>query len=803
MPHYLKLRNKTRYNGFHALLLGSALASCAWSNMVVAQETPDQTSQADEARLGSGDIVVTARRRAESLQRVPAAITAFDADQLAQRSINTQSDLQTTVPGLTLRQTQGQNSLTYSIRGQTVDAFSGSSTAVVPYVNDVQLNNGGAASFFDLSSIQVLKGPQGTLFGRNATGGAVLYTTAKPVNAFEGYGQFRVGNFGLLEAQGAINIPIVDDKILLRAAFDVIHRKGYIFNDYYDQKVGKTSRQSGRLSLTLNPSEALTNTTVFEYDRSGGTNTGASYLYSVYQCGEVNNGTPLACGAAGTYNPAAFDSAFGAGAWNQYLAAHPNAFPGGLNAYLDEQQRRGPWYTNAVSKSDHKGRDWFVTNTTSYELGSDLELKNIFGVSNSYARDNQIQNADPYGIQFTENLLSGLSGNRTKVSQWSNELQLQGKAFDGDLTYIVGAYYQYTNTHIIYPQTYFDLRPLVPISGYSVDYRVKDKTQALFTQGTYDLGTLTGAEGLRITAGIRYTWEQISLDHLALSPNFGTPRQKVKFSDPSWEAGLEFQATPQLLTYIKTRGSFRAGGLNGVAPPILAPASEGGDLFGSEHTKDIEAGLKFGGQVMGRPAHFNIALFNQWVSGVQRVQFPIVNGNVIAVTINVPKAEVRGLEVDTSIRPAAWLELGASGAHTKAEYTGDTALLFGQLFKFGPYPDTPKWSGTAYAVVTLPIPESVGILRLRGETYAQTGQYFSSTAATSTPRTRLPGYALVNGRLDLSEINGTGLSAGLFVKNLLKKGYFLGGLPQGVAFGVNAASVGEPRTYGLDVKYQF
>ncbi|MBZ9650322.1 TonB-dependent receptor [Sphingobium sp. 3R8] len=785
----------------NALLACCILTSPAWSCAVYAGEVPQSDGATQHSE--SGDIVVTARRRAESLERVPAAITAFSADQLIQRSITTQSDLQTSVPGLTMRQTQGQNSLTYSIRGQTVDAFSGSPTAVVPYVNDVQLNNGGAASFFDLASIQVLKGPQGTLFGRNATGGAVLYTTVAPTNILEGYAQVRAGNFGLLAVQGALNIPLVDDRVLLRVAFDITHRNGFIFNDYYDEMIGKTSRQNGRVSLTLKPTERLTNTTVFEYDRTGGTNTGASYLYSLYQCGEGNNGLNLACGAAATYNPTAMDATFGPGAWNQYLAAHPGTFPGGINALAEQQRQRGPWYTYAVSRSDHRGRDWFVTNTTNFELGEDLTLKNILGVSRSDTRDNQIQTADPYGIQLTVNPTSGMSGNRAKISQWSNELQLQGKAFDGALNFIVGAYYQHTKNHISYPQSYFDLLPFVPRSGYTPDFELKNENEAIFAQGTYDLGSITGLNGLRVTAGLRYTWEQVSLEHLPLSPVFGALEQKAKFSDPSWEAGFEYQATPTLLAYVKTRGGFRAGGLNGVAPPIPVTADRGGDLFESEHVKDVEAGLKYGGRAFSRPARLNIAVFNQWINGIQRVQFPVVNGNVIAVTVNVPRAEVRGIEIDGSINPAPWLEIGASGAHTNAKFTRDTTVLFGQVFKFGPYPDTPRWSGSAFATLFASLPQDIAKIRLRGEVYAQTGQYFSSTAGTTTPRTRLPGYALVNARLDLTEIKGTELTAGIFAKNLLNKGYFLGGLPQGSAFGSNAASVGEPRTYGVELRYAF
>ena len=153
------------------------------------------------------EVVVTARRRSENLSRVPTAITVISAEELKQRSIRTDSDLQFAVPGLTIRQTQGNNSLTYSIRGQSADTFSGSPSAVIAYLDEVPLSISGASTFYDLESVQVLKGPQGTLFGRNTTGGAVLYTTAKPTNETEGMLRVRGGNYELREVEGMLNIP--------------------------------------------------------------------------------------------------------------------------------------------------------------------------------------------------------------------------------------------------------------------------------------------------------------------------------------------------------------------------------------------------------------------------------------------------------------------------------------------------------------------------------------------------------------------------------------------------------------------
>src|SRR5690606_1421276 len=159
--------------------------------------------------------------------------------------------------------------------------------AVIAYLNEVPLTIGSASSFYDLESVQVLKGPQGTLFGRNTTGGAVLYTTAKPVDETQALIRTRIGNLELREVEGMVNVPL-SDAVWLRAAFNIIERDGYIDNLLNGDELGELDRKSGRISLTIQPSESFSNTTVFQYTDVGGTNTGASYTYSVYQPGQTH-----------------------------------------------------------------------------------------------------------------------------------------------------------------------------------------------------------------------------------------------------------------------------------------------------------------------------------------------------------------------------------------------------------------------------------------------------------------------------------------------------------------------------------
>lgn len=165
------------------------------------------------------EVMVTAQRKEENLERTPVTVAVVTSEDLVKLAVVREEDLRSAAPGLTIRSTASSNQLNYAIRGQSLDAFSNSVPGVLPYFNEVQIGgDGGSSSFYDLGSVQVLKGPQGTLFGRSATGGAVLFTSQKPTNAFGGYVSAGGGDYGLKKAEGAINVPLATDTALARLA---------------------------------------------------------------------------------------------------------------------------------------------------------------------------------------------------------------------------------------------------------------------------------------------------------------------------------------------------------------------------------------------------------------------------------------------------------------------------------------------------------------------------------------------------------------------------------------------------------
>lgn len=237
----------------HLLLSGIALLSVTTFNAsAIAQTNSNATSPAqasdqspdtptNKADVGtSADIVVTAQRRSERLSRVPISVVSISAETLQSKVISSEQDLGTTVPGLLVKNGQTANQLSYSMRGQTLDPFSGTSPAVLPYLNEVPYSPyNTATSFFDLNSIQVLKGPQGTLFGRNATGGAVLYTTPMPGDEVSGNLVVRGGQRETFQLQGAIDLPLAKDLLTVRLAGDISKQKGFILNRFTGNTLGQ------------------------------------------------------------------------------------------------------------------------------------------------------------------------------------------------------------------------------------------------------------------------------------------------------------------------------------------------------------------------------------------------------------------------------------------------------------------------------------------------------------------------------------------------------------------------------------
>lgn len=763
-------------------------------DMVDAEGPPAPSTTANNV------IVVTAQRREEALSRVPVAVSAFNAEILQDRLVTSEQDLASLVPGLIVKSGQNSNQVSFTLRGQTLDPFSGTSPAVLTYINEAPLTEGNTSTaFFDFASLQVLKGPQGTLFGRNATGGAILYETVRPGDEFGGYVTVRGGERDLFQLQGAVDIPIIPGSLEVRVAGDYVTQNGYLRNANTGNTLGDTESLSGRITIVMRPSERIENTLVAQYSDFGGTE-GAGGLYSIHSCGETNNGYALTAtldcvyGLNSPFAPTLGDGPPGPGTW-------PGAVPG----YLAYQQQNpfDVWLTYDLPHSAHTA---FITNTTEIELSDELTLKNIFSYGNAFARTPGILTGSPFGslsLYNNSGLGNGPPGGETFDSErFSNEIQLQGTIMDDRLNFIVGGFYSSTDKTEYIP-VIVGSELATPLADIAYFYMNENRSRAVFAQASYAI-----TDQLTATLGGRYTWETVRLRQgtgSLFNLNGNTPlAQEADLQDPSWTVNLQYQIDDDNMVYLAHRGSFRAGNFNGTVVPF-------NDLnfFQNETTYDFEFGYKFAGYLGTVPSRFNLAIYNQEVSNAQHAIYAVIAGNPAGFTVNVPHKRIRGFEVDGNFVLSEWLEVGFAGAYTDAQYTDNIVDLSlqtgtpGYTIPFDSYPDAPEWSGSVYAEVTLPVAASMGEMSIRGDVFGQTSSFFSSNEGSITPRTGLPGYVTADLRFSWREIMGSNVSLGLYAKNLFNEFYYNSGYVEGASGGFNTAIPGEPQTFGAELTFRF
>ena len=775
------------------------------------------TPQADSNEPSGGgiaEVVVTAERKSESLSRTPVAVAVLSSDELTARRIVTEQDLQSTVPGLQVRGTLDSEQLNYTLRGQSVDAFSNARPGVLPYVNEVQIGGPGASSaFYDLDSIQVLKGPQGILFGRSATGGAVLFTTKKPQNTFGGYGEASVGNYGTSQFDGALNLPVLPDALLLRLAGIYQKHDGYQHNLYDGTDLGGTERVGGRISGTVKFSSSVYDDVVLDYLRSTGSTTEAIIsglqptapiaVSQLYAGGATpqQTATGIAALEAFSHLPAATATSI----YNSYFATHD---PQGLTAFAAAQQDRGPFTVDIDVNNAFSNHNTLVTNAFTDELNDDTKVKNILG----YTHLTQLIANDTDGTAY--DIGEGTPAASNREIQYSEEAQLLGKALSNRLDYIAGFYYSHEQFESISYSSSLDI--LGPYRSVLVThYRQYNTTYAGYGHATYELN-----DQLSANAGVRFTSEKVEVVNepddgrhaVCANPGYNCDQSKT-FNNPSWQVGLNEQLNPHLLLYMVSRRAYKSGGFNGQIAPKVGNGAAGGNGFTSESVTDVELGAKFNGMLEQMPAQLNAALYHDWQSDGQRTAYTVAGIRANAVTANVPRSRVYGVELDGKVNPSDWLSLGITGAFTHATFSGVTSgftalpgcrgatvVAAGTASCFDQVPDAPKWSVSPYADITEPVGYDLEAV-LHADVYYQTSTTTSTLSANSVG-TKLPAYSVADFGLGLQDQHNR-WSVMAAVKNAFDRVYFIGGIPLGTVEQFNTRIPGVPRTYSLTGRLRF
>ena len=792
----------------------AAILLATSSSAAVAQSADQPPAAGPEATAGqidnSGEIVVTARRTAENIQSTPVSIVAFGAETLRQATIRDTQDLLIKTPGVFLAGSGGRLNSNFSIRGQSKALAGNSAPGVISYFAEVpQPTVGSSVPTYDLSSVQVLKGPQGTLFGRNTTGGAILYYPTAPNYTLGGYVLGGISNYDGRILEGAVNLPIVDGKVALRVAGQYQKRDGYTKNIGVGGDADDLDSRAVRASLLLEPTDAIRNTTIFDFYRSD-TVGGGSVLFNVIS-------GPSALTATGT------------------LAA--------AQAQLVLQRARGPRVINSDVDAFERARRIGVTNRTEVDVTDGVTFVNIFGYRKTkidyYSSVDGLPTlisdgtgAIPRGLPVTV-----VGGRQTAdVEQFTDEVQLKGKLFDDKLDWLLGGFYLKSK-----PKgpsgTYIPVFILPGITNAPFNYSFyTEESKALFGNIGYSLDGLV--QGLRIDAGFRYTWDDISsCVGGGTSPNpVITPAQcrsgdpgirnssnnKTSSKAPTWQLGLDYKASDAIFLYVTTRRGYRAGGINS---PTLAGRLAPFQSFDPEKVTDVEAGIRSDFKLGDVAVRFNASPFIGWYSNVQ---VPISGLNTQAscsltapggtdaprspdgdcnaandpsggtLLVNAGKTRVSGVDLSGRIEPIRTLAIdaGATFLDLKSRSLSVPAALLPYLARQSvPFNLVAKTTVTAGLRWTLPLPESfaTGVL---------SADYYHSSKVQSSDAI-LPAYDLVNARFDLNGIGGSRIDAGVYVRNLFDKKYLASANVGSNQLGISSGFYGAPRIYGLELRFRF
>jgi iron complex outermembrane recepter protein len=730
------------------------------------------------------EIVVTAQRREEKLKDVPLAVTALSGDQLRAQHIETGADLQNYVPSLNVSTSLTRNDYVYVIRGMGPTAglpsaggtTAGGGTGVVTYFAEVPTSGAGPGLFYDLENVQVANGPQGTLFGKNTTGGVILFVPRKPTNELEGSAEVGYGNYNMKTSTAVINLPVVDNTLLVRFAAQVKERDGFTIDRgpfFAGKEYDNVNYWAARASIVWRPTESLENYTIVNALHSD--EHGDGYVLS-------------AVNPAGPFAPV-------------------------LEPYFAQQQAAGPRSTSFSDDEIDRRYNYGVINTTTWSISENFRFKNIFSYQVQKLENSNDVDATPFAL---DDLVGAPRGQwHLQTGTYTEEPQLLGTALSGNLKITAGAYYE--DGANIGPQPYkldVALGNFIAVQPNATNF---ERSRGIYGQTTLDLGAVAdGAKGLELTTGYRYTWDDYGLGIALYSPSAGNacfstpsgvyPQSSCLFSDsgkssaPSWTIGVNYHLADGTLLYVRSGKGYVPGGFN----PSITLTPGGTSLpqfrFAPESVIDVELGAKSEFTLGGMPTQISTDVFHSDFSNIQRAVSETLPGGVESgFTANASKAEIEGFELQGSIVPVRKLQIGLSYSYNYGKYTRIDPAAAPSLVGI-PFGFLPEHKASVIANYTLPLASSVGEVTL-GASYSYQTRFFA--APVVQPLDYISGYGLVNARLDWNEILRSSFDASLFVTNATDKIYRIGESSNYYTDGRIASLYGEPRMYGAQLRYRF
>ncbi len=757
--------NSIERNTKRRLVLGLA---CAASTLALAPAALAQTADAASGARPPTElqeVVVTAQRVGQNLEKVPVAVTALSGTDLEHRGVTNTTNLQFSAPNLNVAASPvgGNGAAQIFVRGVGQLDYVATQEPDVPiYLDGVYVARpvGSVIDFVDIDRVEVLRGPQGTLFGRNALGGAIQIISQAPTSTFGGMTEITGGSYGRRDVAAEVNLPL-NDMLALRLVGSSDHDDGYAQSTVTGERENQKGDDDLRAALRWRPDSSTDVIFRAEYFRHQA-DPALQTLTSV-------TNTPILA------------------SYNSMLAAQ------GL-----------PQITSAMVPSDpYKGVSGVTTPDTVSSWNTSLEATHNFsGFSvksiTAYRTVDGSAGFDFSGVPYP--YLTQVT--TTNEQQFSQELQIYGKSFDNRLTWIGGLFYFHEYNQ--QPQEVTELQDVVrtgpglydfaPVAGTGVEelsaLNQTTNSYAAYVQATY---AITGQ--LDATVGAR---ESLDCKTLGSSVGLGgtyTSIRPYEVQSECWNQltpkfGLDYRITDQIMTYVSISKGYRAGGFNGHDSSATLP-----NAYGPESLWDYEGGVK--SEWLDHRLRVNLSGFYYDYQNYQANENVTVNGIVGVVVGNAAGVRMYGGELETQFLATEHLTLSAFGSLESIKFVDINSTTVSVLPTSQP-PNAPK----ATAGVSAQYATSVwdwGKATLRGDyAFKSTTQFF----LPNYPGEAQGAYSVVNARLTLTPNQGP-YELSIFGTNITDTHYRTYAQSLAASFGTIIASYAPPAEWGASLRVKF
>ncbi|THF62791.1 TonB-dependent receptor [Pseudothauera nasutitermitis] len=732
-------------------------------------------AQGAESREQLDTVIVTATRRAESLQKVPSAITAISSEDLEEGELRTTKDVAKFIPGAQGWNTESRARPRFFIRG--VGSNEATNNAVNPigfYADEVYYNNNlfTGGPLFDLQRVEVLRGPQGTLWGKNTTGGAFHFISRKPAFETDGYARVQIGNLDSRVFQGAVGGAIKDDVLAGRAAIHYEKRGGLAKNTTTGNDVGDFDDFAGRFQLLalISPElDALLNVHVRRLDGT------QNPWYSV-----TRNGAPDVNG---------YVAPIGAGRGDRDHVAYNFDLPLKVDsegASLTFNWDIGGLTLTSVTAIDHGRRTGLVdSDYTPYEYATG-------GSARSYSRNKVTQKSQEFRLASpTDERLTWIAGTylfRDDNESYGANAKLTGNA--ATQSFNATAYEQDTTSAALFGSVGFEFTERFKLSG---------GLRYTYEKSGIDLTTVraTGASPFTVNGN---WWSPDALAGATLSTYYSTGgRIKNSWSNLGYDITPEYRIDDDQLVYFRHASGFRSGNYNTYITPNGVPGVSQFSVVDPEKLKSYEVGYK--STWLNKRLVFNASAYHYDYDDMQLVVNQVLNGVFYPTLMNAGSGRVDGIELEAQFQLTEALRLRANLNRLRTKF--DELIAGGTNYKgygFARVPETTALLGVDYRT-----PLAGGTLAL-GTDWSYTSRHHFNVTNDTDLYALQKAYWLGSVRANYT-LPGEQIVIGAYVNNVTDKRYknqamlYQGGT--NASNGHYPTGYGDPRTFGVSLTYKF